>query len=236
MQSRGLRRTCLGGCLHKDIKKQYIARNDKAIRAKVQAFTKGKHGGFCLIADVGHLEGLKEIGVHSTRVPVCVLPDRYLHNKGLDQGVEGGLLQRGEADSRCKMRSDMMEVEMTIQSSILTYHDDVTGTTMPTLTARLHNATAQRIWIVQGGYCSDTRCDKLNGKEGRHQAIQTALEDHGYRISTLPITLGGSGSHFYTTTDAFKQLGAGRNAMNTLISKLELLKHVIMCLHNILRG
>ena len=102
------------------MEKQYIARHDKAIRAKVQAFTKGKHGGFCLIADVGHLEGLKGIGVHSKRVPACVLPDRYLHNQGLDQGLEGGLLQRGKADSRCKMRSDMMVVEMTMQSSIVT--------------------------------------------------------------------------------------------------------------------
>ena len=55
----------LGACLHKDMKEQYIARHDKAMRAVIQAFTKGRHGGFYLIADVGHLEGLKEIGVHS---------------------------------------------------------------------------------------------------------------------------------------------------------------------------
>ena len=35
----------LGGCLHKDMKKQYIARHDKAMRAVVQAFTNGRFGG-----------------------------------------------------------------------------------------------------------------------------------------------------------------------------------------------
>ena len=181
----------LGACLLKDMKTQYIARHDKAMRAVVQAFTKGRHGGFYLIADVGHLEGLKEIGVHSKRVPAFVLPDRYLHNRGADPGVERGLLQRGEADSRSKMRPDMMIVQMTAAEQ-QTYipHDDTTGTAMPTLTARLHNGRARRIWIVEDGYCSDTRYeDKLKEKEGQHQALQTALEDHGYQVSTLPIIL-----------------------------------------------
>ena len=78
----------LGACLHKDMNKQYIARHDKAIRAVVQAFTnlKGRHGGFYLSADVGHLESLKELGVQSKRVATCVLPNRYLHNRGADPG------------------------------------------------------------------------------------------------------------------------------------------------------
>jgi len=51
----------LGGCLHRDMKKQYIARHDKAMRAVVQAFTKGQLGSFYLIADVGRLEGLRSL-------------------------------------------------------------------------------------------------------------------------------------------------------------------------------
>ena len=81
-------------------------------------------------------------------------------------------------------------------------------------------------------YCSDTRYeDKLNDKEGQHQALQTAWEDHSYQMSTLPIILGVSGSHFPSTTDAFKQLGIGHDAINTLMLKLH--EHSITCLHNI---
>ena len=101
------------------------------------AFTKGGHGGFYLIAGVGHLEGLKEIGVHSKTVPAFVLPDRYLHIRGADPGVERGLLQHGEADSRSKMQPDMMILEMTAAEQ-QTYipHNDATRTTMSTLNAR----------------------------------------------------------------------------------------------------
>ena len=57
---------------------QYIARHDKAMRKLLQPLTKGRHGSFCLIADVGHAEGLRELGFHSKRVPVFTLPDKYM--------------------------------------------------------------------------------------------------------------------------------------------------------------
>ena len=223
----------LGGCLHRDMKKQYIARHDKAMRAVVQAFTKGRLGSYYLIADVGHLEGLKQLGVHSKRVPAFVLPDRYLQNRGLEPQVERGFLQRGEVDSRSKMRPDMMIVEMTA-SEQQTYipFDDTTGATLPTLSAIKQDGKARRIWIVEGGYCSDTRYeDKLKEKEDQHLILQTALEDHGYQVLTLPIILGVSGSHFHTTTQAFKQLGLSHDAAKTLLFKLH--EHSITCLHSI---
>ena len=51
----------LGGSLHRslDVKKQYIARYDKAMRVVVQAFTKGGLGSLYLIADVGRARRLK---------------------------------------------------------------------------------------------------------------------------------------------------------------------------------
>lgn len=53
--------------------------------------------------------------------------------------------------------------------------------------------------------------------------LQTALEDHGYQILTLPIILGVSGSHFHTTKQAFKQLRLRCDAAKTLL--LELHEH-----------
>ncbi|KAL3151126.1 hypothetical protein ABBQ38_012992 [Trebouxia sp. C0009 RCD-2024] len=113
------------------MKKQYIARHDKAMRAVVQAFTKGRLGSYYLIADVGRLEGLKELGVHSKRVPAFVLPDRYLQNRGLDPQVERGFLQRGEVDSRSRMRPDDSG-----NDSIRTTH--VSVSIQPSLLAKAH--------------------------------------------------------------------------------------------------
>ena len=94
------------------------------------------------------------------------------------------------------------------------------------------NGTARRIWIVEGGYCSDTRYeDKLKEKESQHQALQEALEDYGYKVAVLPVILGFSGSHFHTTIHAFKQLGIEHSAMTSLMRKLY--EHAVTSLHNI---
>jgi len=55
------------------MKKQYLARHDKAMRAVVQAFTKGRLGSFYLIADVGQLEGLTSSGCTAKSTCVCAL-------------------------------------------------------------------------------------------------------------------------------------------------------------------
>ena len=62
-------------CTHADMKKQHIARHDTMMRMLVKEFTKGSKGSHYLIADVGTVDTLKKIGVHSKRVPKFVLPD-----------------------------------------------------------------------------------------------------------------------------------------------------------------
>ncbi len=110
--------------MHPDMSKQYIARHGKAMRTVIQAFTKGQCGSHYLIADVGKIEGLKDMGVHSKRVPaarefpqqessrICT-PRQMFTSKGSDPTVGRGFLRRGAADTRSKMRPDMMIVEMT---------------------------------------------------------------------------------------------------------------------------
>ena len=48
------------------MKKQHIARHDAMMRKE---FTKGSKGSHYLIADVGTVDTLKDLGVHSKRVP-----------------------------------------------------------------------------------------------------------------------------------------------------------------------
>ena len=131
--------------MHPDMSKQYIARHDKAMRTVIQAFTKGQCGSDYLIADVGKIEGLKDIGVHSKRVPAFVLPDRCLQARGLDPTVERGFLQGGAADTRSKMRPDMMIVEMTTaEQQQYLRHDDNSGSRLTPLTPLMPNGNPRR--------------------------------------------------------------------------------------------
>ena len=163
------------------------------------------------------------------KIPAFVLQDRCMHNRGLDPTVKRGPLQRGEADSRSKMRPVIMMVE----SNKLTYRLMIQpGQHYQLYQHRCRMAKPDRIWVREGGYCSDTQHEeKLQEKEGQHQGLQTALEDHGYQVSTIPIILGVSGSHFHTTTQAFKQIGLSHYAAKTLLLKLH--EHSITCLHSI---
>ena len=62
----------MGGCEHTVMKKQYIARHDQTARMLFSAVIKAKHGRDYMIGDFGKLEELKELGIHSTRVPSFV--------------------------------------------------------------------------------------------------------------------------------------------------------------------
>ena len=165
-------------CMHPDMSKQYIARHDKAMRTVIQAFTKGQCGSHYLIADVGKIEGLKDIGVHSKRVPAFVLPDRCLQARGLDPAVERGFLQGGAAATRSKMRPDMMVVEMTTtEQQQYLRHDDNSGSRLPPLIPVMPNGNSRSVKIVEGGYCSDTRYEeKLQEKGAQHEALEEALK------------------------------------------------------------
>ena len=52
-------------CTHADMEKQHIARHDAMMRMLIKEFTKGSKGSHYLIADVGTVDTLKDLGVHS---------------------------------------------------------------------------------------------------------------------------------------------------------------------------
>ena len=62
------------------MKKQHIARHDAMMRMLIKGFTKGTKGSHYLIADVGTADTLKDIGVHSKRVPKFVSPDSHIQH------------------------------------------------------------------------------------------------------------------------------------------------------------
>ena len=97
------------------------------------------------------------------------------------------------------------------------------------------NGKARRIWIVEGGYCSDTRYEeKLEEKEAQHTALEVALKEYGYDVTVLPIILGVSGSIYKTTKHALGQLGIEHGPANKLMRKLH--EHAIITLGKIVRS
>ena len=129
------------------MKKQNIARHDAMMRIK--GFTKGTKGSHYLIADVGTADTLKNIGVHSIRVPKFVLPDSHIQHTTQDlQPCRNNMTCRvGKAQN--KMRPDMMIVEMANQEQH-TYspHDTDIGSTLPNLPATMPNGRARRVTII----------------------------------------------------------------------------------------
>ena len=82
-----------------------------------------------------------------------------------------------------------MTVEMTAsRQRMYLQHNGTTGATLRALTAYMPDSTAWRIWIVEGGYCSNTRYkEKLKEKEAQQQALQEALEQYGYKMAVSPV-------------------------------------------------
>ncbi len=109
--------------------------------------------------------------MHSKRVPAFVLPDRCLQASGLDPTVERGFLQGpgGAADTRSKMRPDMMVVDMTTaEQQQYLQHDDNSGSRLTPLTPLMHNGNPRNIKIVEGKYCSDTRYEEKLQEKRAH--------------------------------------------------------------------
>ena len=148
--------------------------------------------------------------------------------------VERGFLRGGAADTRSKMRPDMMIVEMaTAEQQQYLRHDDNSGSRLTPLTPLMPNGNPRSIKIVEGGYCSDTRYEeKLQEKGAQHKALEEALKEYGYNVTTLPIIIGQSRSQYHTTSDALAKIGVEHGPASKVMSKLH--EHSVLTFHKIL--
>ncbi len=86
---------------------------------------------------------------------------------------------------------------------------------------------------MEGGYCSDTRYEeKLQEKGAQHKALEEALRDYGYSVTTLPIIIGQSGSQYHTTLAALANFGIEHGPASKVMSKLH--EHAVLTFHKIL--
>jgi len=107
------------------------------------------------------------------------------------------------------------------------------GSRLTPLTPVMPNGNPRSIKIVEGGYCSDTRYEeKLQEKGAQHKALEEALKEYGYNVTTLPIIIGQSGSQYHTTSDALAKIGVEHGPASKVMSKLH--EHSVLTFHKIL--
>ncbi len=85
------------------------------------------------------------------------------------------------------------------------------------------NGNPKSMKIVEGGYCPDTRYEgKLQEKRVhvQHKALEEALKDYGYNVTTLPIIITQSGSPYHTTSDALAKIDIEHGPAGKVMSKL----------------
>ena len=217
----------LGGCAHPEMKKMVIHRHDEAHRIIINAINKGNLGSFAIVADVGTAASLGNLGVHHKRIPEWVLPNSML------------ALHSQDPDTlRDKLRPDIMMIELE-QHERAEYQGNSRNAAARTLTSsvtdpRTGNGRQRRIWLMEGGYCSDTKFEeKLAEKTVQHERLIELLKIYGYDVRLGPMPLGYAGTVYTTNLSVLQEFGLNRSEAKTVLKRLHL--HAIKCLHNIVK-
>ncbi len=217
----------LGGCAHLEMRKMVIYRHDEAHRIIINAINKSRKGSFLIIADVGTAATLGNLSVHHKRIPKWVLPNNML---ALHTTDPEGL--------RTKLRPDIMMVELQeLEHSI---YQRAAGS-MPhnllpssVIDPRMGHGRQRKIWIVEGGYCADTRyAEKVAEKNEQHEKLVDMLKMYGYDVQLRPMPLGYAGTIYNCNVSMLQDLGLQRTVAKGVLKKLR--THAILCLHNIIK-
>ena len=133
--------------------------------------------------------------------------------------------------ARQKLRPDIMVVEMT-STEQRKYANNTRGRTHKRLAPLVGNK-ARKVWLIEGGYCSDTRYEgKMAEKTQQHQQVVHLLTMCGYDVHLRPMPLGYSGTLYKTNLTTLTDIGISRTQAVSVIKKLHL--HAIVCLQHII--
>ena len=172
---------------------------------------------------------MKPAGVHCNRIPDWVLPDDALPASWDDMGA-ADIQPRHSNSVRSKLRPDIMLVEVSQEEFASWVAGESAGRLCPT-----HDARPRRVWIVEVGYCSDTRYEaKLEEKRTQHSQLQAALQSYGYDVTLIPMVLGNTGTVYTTNLEGLMQLGMSRDKGKKLLGQLH--THAVTCTHNIVKS
>lgn len=160
--------------------------------------------GNCLLVRTGAIDAAvanSRVGSAQLESSSICSPIWMFASKGLGPYVERRFLQRGMADTRGKMRPDMMRLEMTTaEQQQFLRHDGNSGSRLTALTPVMPDENPRSVKIMEGEYCHDTRyAEELQEKKAQHEALEL-LRTTDTCVAAMPIILGQSGSRYHTAS------------------------------------
>ena len=183
---------------------------------------------------------MKDLGIINKTIPTWLLTDADIESVGLS------------ANRRHILRPDIMLVEASHDEQIAYATAAQIQPLSTELDYHVPNALRQRapngthasqpasrtlprrriIWLLEGGYTSDTRYEeKYREKQDQHRTLIEALELKGFEVRQRIVALGVSGTIYKTTQSSLKDVGIETEPMKKLLKTLH--QHAIESLHSI---
>ena len=102
------------------------------------------------------------------------------------------------------------------------------------LTYNMQNSQPRKIWIVEGGYCTDTRyADKYRRKQTQHEVLTHLLQARGFEVHVLPMMLCFAGSIYKTFVSALSTLGTEGSKAKKVLQNWHV--HSVQTHHSIIK-
>ncbi len=130
----------------------------------------------------------------------------------------------------------MVELQEHEQSIYQRAASSTTHSVLPSsvIDPRLGSGRQRKIWIVEGGYCADTRyAEKMAEKNEQHEKLVDVLKMYGYDVLLRPMPLGYAGTIYNCNLSMLQDLGQQRTVAKGVLKKLHM--HAITSLHNIIK-
>ncbi len=210
-------------------KAMYMHRHDLALRLPLKAISKGNHGRYHTIADIGRAELIEDMGVNAKRIPTWLLPNSCLLVAGL------------EPTDRHKIRPDIMLTGMT-NLELMRYNTE--GMEHPELSTTISGrrplgsrdgteTRRRKVWVLEGGYTADTRHrNKMREKGLQHTQLMHALQVRGFDAKLMVLTFGLGGTVYQQAAEDMRLLGVDMTSMKNMLRAIHL--HSVECAVNII--
>jgi hypothetical protein len=150
----------LRNCTHSEVKIVYVSRHDEAMTLIMKETQNGSLGKIYCMADVGTAVVMAELGAYSKRLPEWLITPNTMQK--CDFSPENHCKQ--------KLRPDCMIVEIAHEEidRALKKRTRNGDNKVPTQI----NDRPRKIWLMELGYSSDTRCmDKVMEKKEHHAEL-----------------------------------------------------------------
>ena len=136
--------------------------------------------------------------------------------------------EQGPWDELDYLREDAASNRRPLPAIMQVQHSGIPGQLTPYITER-----PRRVWIIEGGYCADTKYDeKMDNKLMQHEPLIELSTQYGYEVQYLPVPLGHAGTVYKSDLVMLTEIRMSRKEAMSILKKLH--TRAVLCLHNII--